>query len=90
MLKKVLQGTELRALSHSDSYELFIIGLICDSPIIMSELCQEWGCLWKTGFSFHSVVHTDDLQVDDGWYDCESDGTDESLVVEGWKKGLLG
>ena len=39
MPKKVSQRTELRSLSHSD--ELFIIGLICDSPsYYLSELCH--------------------------------------------------
>ena len=38
MPNKLSQRTELRSLSHSD--ELFIIGLICDSPsYYLSELC---------------------------------------------------
>ena len=36
------------------------------------------------------LVHTDDLLVDNGGYDGESDGADELSAVEGLKKRFLG
>ena len=36
------------------------------------------------------LVHTDDLLVDDGGYNGESDGADKMSAVEGLKKRFLG
>ena len=55
MPRKVPQRTNLRSLSHSD--ELFIIGLIIESPShYLSEICHALEeSLWKTSFSCYCM-----------------------------------